>query len=195
MNLQNMAPNAKRSLLVTLAFTAIAAALYFCAIESTERTLAKTRKSLHELTLKHRTMTTNLSRAETVSRDLATGTARLAAYESQMIEPLLESTAMRAKAILDGLAVGCGLVGMEYEAETPIPLPIFGSAAPEQYVRCPIKLTCRGSYQAAVSFIRCIEKRFPMVALEALTVTASNDPDLQQISTILEWPMRKGGIK
>ena len=195
MNLQNMAPNAKRSLLLTLVFGAIAAALYFCAIESTEATLARTRTTLRDRTMKHRTMMTNLSRADAVTKSLEDDTARLGAYEKAMIEPLLESTAMRAKAFGDPLAAGCGLVGMEYEAETSIPLPIRGFAAREQYVRCPIKVTCRGSYQAAVSFIRCVEKRFPLVAFEALTIAAGNDPDLQQVSIILEWPMRKGSVK
>lgn len=195
MNLQNMAPNARRALLVTLGFGAIAATLYFFAIESTEATLAKTRRTLQDRTLKHRTMTANLSQADAVAKALADGTVRLAAYEREMIEPLLESTAMRAKSFVDPLAAGCGLVGMEYEQETPIALPVFGSAAREQYVRCPVKMTCRGSYQAAVSFIQCVEKRFPLVALEALTVSAGSDPDLQQVSIVLEWPMRKGAVK
>ena len=195
MNLQNMAPNAKRSLLVTLVFGAIAATLYFFAIESTEATLAKTRRTLQDRTLKHRTMTANLSRADAVARDLATGAARLAEYEKSMIEPLLESTAMRAKSLIDPLPAGCGLVGMEYEQETPIALPSLGAAAREQYVRCPIEITCRGSYQAAASFIQCVEKRFPLVALEALTISAGSDPDLPLVSIILEWPMKKGAVK
>ena len=195
MNLQNMAPNAKRSLLLTLVFGVIATALYFCVLESTEATLAKTRMTLRDRTMKHRTMMMNLSRAETVAKNLADEKTRLNAYEKEMIEPLLESTAMRAKAFVDPLAAGCGLVGMEYEQESPIALPILGTASQEQYVRCPIKVTCRGSYQAAVSFIRCVEKRFPLVALEALTITAGSDPDLQHISVILEWPMKKGAVK
>ena len=195
MNLQNMAPNAKRSLLMTLIFGAIAAAIYFLAIESTETTLSRTRQALQDRTLRHRTVMANLSRADAVEKDLTDGTARLAAYEQEMIEPLLESTAMRAKSFIDPLAAGCGLVGMEYETESPIALPILGPAAREQYVRCPIKMTCRGSYQAAISFVRCIEKRFPLVALEALTVAAGSNPDLQLVSVTLEWPMKKGTVK
>lgn len=87
MNLQNMAPNAKRSLLMTLGFSAIAAALYFLAIESTEATLSKTRRALQDRTLKHHTMTTNLSRSDAVTQSLANGAARLAAYEKEMIVP------------------------------------------------------------------------------------------------------------
>lgn len=195
MNLQNMAPNAKRSLLMTLVFGAVAATLYFFAIESTEATLERTRRTLQDQTLKHRTMTANLSQSDAVAKSLAEGTERLSAYEKEMIEPLLESTAMRAKSFVDPLATGCGLVGIEYEQESPIALPIIGSASREQYVRCPVKMTCRGSYQAAVSFIQCVEKRFPLVALEAFSVSAGSDPDLQLISIIFEWPMRKGAVK
>ena len=195
MNLQNMAPNAKRSLLITLVFGAIAAAIYFGAIETTETTLMKTRTTLRDRTLKHRTMMANVARAEALAKDKANGTARLAGYEAAMIEPLLESTAMRAKAFVDPLAAGCGLVGMEYEQETPIALPILKAAAKEQYVRCPIKVSCRGSYQQAVSFVRCVEKRFPLVALESLSIAAGSDPDLQLISVVLEWPMKKGAVK
>lgn len=195
MNLQNMAPNAKRSLLMTLVFGAIAAALYFCALEPTETSLVKARATLRDRTAKHRAMTTDLLHAETVNKSLADCAARLAGYDQHMIKPLLESTAMRAKALVDPLAAGCGLVGMEYEQETPIALPIIGPAAREQYVRCPVKITCRGSYQAAVSFIQCVEKRFPLVTLEALTVAAGSDPDFQLVSVILEWPMKKGAAK
>ena len=195
MNLQNMAPNARRSLLITLGFGAIAAELYFLAIESTEATLSRTRQLLQDRTLKHRTLMANLSRADAVTKSLAEDSARLAAYEQEMIKPLLESTAMRAKSLIDPLASGCGLVGMEYGQETPIALPILGPASREQYVRCPIKMTCRGTYQAAISFIRCMERRFPLVALEALTIAAGSDPDLQLVSIILEWPMRKGAAQ
>ena len=195
MNLQNMAPNARRSLLITLGFGAIASALYFCAIESTEATLSRTRRTLQDRTLKHRTLMANLSRADAVTKGLAEDRARLAAYEQEMIKPLLESTAMRAKSVIDPIAAGCGLVGMEYGQETPIALPILGPAAHEQYVRCPIKMTCRGTYQAAISFVRCMERRFPLVALEALTIAAGSDPDLQAVTIILEWPMKKGASK
>ena len=195
MNLQNMAPNAKRSLLMTLVFGAVAAGLYFGAIEPTETALAKARKTLSDRTAKHRTMTADLARADAVARQLADFSARLAAYDQHMIKPLLESTAMRAKALVDPLAAGCGLVGMEYGQETPIALPILGQAAREQYVRCPVKISCRGSYQAAVSFIQCVEKRFPLVTLAALTIAAGSDPDLQLVSVIFEWPMKKGAAK
>lgn len=194
MNLQNMAPNAKRSLLLTLGAGAVAAGLYFGAIEPTELRLEKARTTLKDRTAKHRAMTADLARSDQLQKSLTVSSARLQAYEKELIEPLLESTAMRAKALMDPLAVGCGLVGAEYEAMTPLALPIVGPAAQQQFVRCPIKIVCRGSYQSAVSFVQCVEKRFPLIALEALTVAAGSDPDLQLVTLTLEWPMKKGAV-
>jgi len=191
-NLQNMAPNARRSLLLTLAFGTLAAGLYVVAIEPTERSLAKARVTLQKRTQTHRTMTTDLAGGDRVRKALDGSTARLEAYGNELIEPLLESTAMRAKALVDGLALGCGLVGTEYEALEPIALPIVGPAPAQQFVRCPVKISCHGSYQAAVSFVRCVEKRFPLVALEAFSVIAGSDPDLQLVTITFEWPMKKG---
>jgi len=194
MNLQNMAPNAKRSLLLTLVAGTVAAGLYFGAIEPTELRLAKTRVTLKDRTAKHHALTADLARNDQIQKALDESAARLAAYETTLIEPLLESTAMRAKALVDNLAAGCGLIGAEYEAQSPLALPIVGPAPARLYARCPIKLTCRGSYQAAVSFIQCVEKRFPLVALQSLAVNAGTDPDLQLVTIVFEWPMRKGAV-
>ncbi len=193
MNLQNMAPNVQRTLLLTLIFGALAAGIYFFAIESTETALAKARKTLHGETLRHRTQMGNLARADQVRAGLEKSEDALAVYQPALIKPLLESTAMRAKSFVDSIAAGCGLSGMEYEALPTIDLPIVGKAPTQRFVRCPIKISCSGSYQAAVSFLRCVEREFPLVALESLVITARANPAAQQIVFILEWPMEKKG--
>lgn len=193
MNLQNMAPNVQRALLLTLVFGALAAGLYFFALESTETALAKAERALKGETARHHAMMADLARADAIRDGLKKAEGERDAYLPALIEPLLESTAMRAKALVDGLAVGCGLVGMEYEALPAIDLPIFGTAPKQRFARCPVRISCTGTYQAAVSFLRCVEREFPLVALEALTVTARANPDAQQIVLVLEWPMRQRG--
>ncbi len=192
MNLQNMAPNAKRSMILTLLLGGIAAALYFLAIEPTEERLLKTKRDLSQTTQKHRTMMSELGRAATVDKDLAEATARLDIYKAALIRPLLESTAMRAKSIVDALALGCELSGMEYETLTPLDLPILGAPPEKKYTRCPIRITCVGTYQAAATFIRCLERTFPLVAVESMSIVTRQDANLQQITIVLEWPMEKG---
>lgn len=189
MNLQTMAPNAKRSLLVTLIFGAVAAGLYFGVIEQTEMKLVQVRKDVELNTQRSRTVAANLSRSEDVKKKVKDAEERLEKYRAAMIKPLLESTAMRAKSYVEPLAVGCGLTGMVYESLEPIKLPVVRVVPQRKYVRCPIRMTCVGSYQKAVSFVRCLEKEFPLVAVAAITITSRNEANAQQVAIVLEWPM------
>ena len=189
MNLQTMAPNAKRSLLVTLIFGAVAAGLYFGVIEQTETKLVKVRKEVTTNAQRNRTVAANLARSDEVKKQVAEAEEKLEKFRAAMIRPLLESTAMRAKSYVEPLAVGCGLTGMVYESLEPIKLPVVRAVPQRKYVRCPIRMTCVGSYQKAVSFVRCLEKEFPLVAVAAITITSRNEANAQQISIVLEWPM------
>ena len=189
MNLQNMAPNAKRAMLLALGFGGLAAALYFFAVEPTESRLYKARHSLEAQGLRHRTMMADIARADQVGQRLAEAEARVADYGRAAIRPLLASNAMRARSLVDALAAGCELSGMEYEALEPLDLPIVGAVPQRKYARCPIRITCVGSYQSAVTFVRCIEKQFPLVAVESLSVASRQDAAAQQVSIVLEWPM------
>lgn len=189
MNLQTMAPNAKRSLIITLIFGAVAAGLYFGVIEQTELKLARVRNDVTACSKRTRTVAANLSRSEDVKKQLKEANEKLETFRAAMIKPLLESTAMRAKSIVDSIAIGCGLSGMEYDSLSTIPLPVVKSIPQRRYVRCPIRMTCVGSYQKAVSFVRCIEREFPLVAFSSISIIARQDANSQQIAFILEWPM------
>ena len=189
MNLQTMAPNAKRSLLVTLIFGAVAAGLYFGVIEQTETKLVKVRKEVTTNAQRNRTVAANLARSDEVKKQVAEAEEKLEKFRAAMIRPLLESTAMRAKSYVEPLAVGCGLTGMVYESLEPIKLPVVRVIPQRKYVRCPIRMTCVGSYQKAVSFVRCLEKEFPLVAVAAITITSRNEANAQQVAIVLEWPM------
>ena len=191
MNLQNMAPNAKRAALTALGFGGLAAALYFFAVEPTESGLYKARRSLEAQGHRHRTMMADIGRADQVKQRLEEAEARVADYERAAIRPLLASNAMRARSLVDSIAAGCELSGMEYEALTPLDLPIVGAVPQRKYARCPIRITCVGSYQSAVTFVRCIERQFPLVAVESLSVASRQDAAAQQVSIVLEWPMAK----
>ena len=191
MNLQNMAPNAKRAMLLTLAFGGIAAAIYFFALEPTEEKLYKVRTSLAAQTQRHQSMMASIGRSDQVKKRLGDAEARIAEYDKALIKPLLESTAMRAKSFVDALAVGCELVGMEYEALSPLDLPVLKAVPQKKYTRCPIRIKCVGSYQSAVSFVRCVEREFPLVALESMSVTSRSEASAQQIEIVFEWPMVK----
>jgi Tfp pilus assembly protein PilO len=130
-----------------------------------------------------------LARSDEVKKQVAEAEEKLEKFRAAMIRPLLESTAMRAKSYVEPLAVGCGLTGMVYESLEPIKLPVVRVVPQRKYVRCPIRMTCVGSYQKAASFVRCLEKEFPLVAVSALTITSRQEANAQQIVIVLEWPM------
>lgn len=190
MNLQNMAPNAKRSLIVTIAFTGVAAAIWLFAMSPAEEALAKAREDLDFSTVKLETMRRNLSessRATTRENELE---EKMRPWREAMLEPLLGSRAMRAKSIVEQFALGAGLSDLEYEELQIRELPVTTPLPKQLYARCPIKITAQGSYAGIASFILRVEKELPYLTLGGLTVTAQSVPDIQKAVIILEWPTR-----
>lgn len=194
MNLGGMAPNSRRSALVTLAFAMLAAGIYFLAVSPTKTRLAKSAKALQEHRAKHATVMKNLAGSGTVAKRIEETETALKPFREAMLEPLLESLAMRAKSLVDAMAQGAGLVDLEYEALEPRTLPVPGRMPRQLYAREPIRILARGSYQAAASFLMRLERDMPLVSLESLTITAVQaSPETQKIEMILEWPV-KGAV-
>ena len=110
-----------------------------------------------------------------------------------MLVPLLESYAMRAKSLLDPLALGAGLDDVTYSDEPFRALPLPTPKPRQLHTRVAVKLTATGSYQQAVSFILRLEKEMPLVSLQQLDITARSTPETQSVSMVLEWPA-KGGL-
>ena len=73
-------------------------------------------------------------------------------------------------------------------------LPVPKKLPSQLYARCPISVSFNGSYQAAVSFLLRVEKEFPFVILQGLSISgADSSPDKQRITMVLEWPA-KGAV-
>ena len=202
MNLQNMAPNAKRSLFLSLAFGAVASALYFFGVEPAESRLKRANGELNDLESRHALMMRNIRSTAEVTNRLAAVNAALAPFREAMIEPFLESYAMRAKALVDNFAQAAGLVELEYAELPPLALPVPKRLPETLHARLPVRITAHGSYQAAVSFLLRVEKELPLVTLQALEISADRENDRQRLEFILEWPVRgastkivKGGMK
>ena len=189
MNLQNMAPNAKRSLLLTVVFGVVAAAIYLFAIEPTEARLSKATSNRDDAEQRHRIMMTNLKGAAKTEERLQNCESNLAPFRAAMLTPSLESYAMGAKIVLDPLALGAGLTEIEYEDLPPIALPVPKRLPGQLHARLPVRLSAAGSYQAAISFLLRLEREFPLISLEALDISTSNDNNRQHVEIILEWPV------
>jgi Tfp pilus assembly protein PilO len=190
---QNMAPNAKRSLVVTFALAAIATVLYMFCVQPCVDRLSAMKRTLAELEDRQYRTNLDLKRSDTVMKDLAELESALKPYGDAMLVPLLESYAMRAKSIVDPLALGAGLEDVTYSDEPFRALPLPTPMPRQLHTRAAVKLTATGSYQQAVSFLLRIEREMPLVSLQQFDITAQQNPRSQSISIVLEWPA-KGGL-
>ena len=91
---QNMAPNAKRSFIVTIVFSAIAVALYMFCVQPCADGLATAKVKLEELQGKQHRTNLDLKRSDTVAKDIEELDSALRPYRNAMLVPLLESYAM-----------------------------------------------------------------------------------------------------
>ena len=191
MNLGGMAPNSRRSALMTIGFALLSAGIYFLAVSPTKTRLAKSSKALSEHRARHATVMKNLAGSATVAKRIEEAENALKPYREAMLEPLLESLAMRAKSLMDAMAQGAGLFDIEYEALPQRALPVPSRLPRQLHARQPIRILARGSYQAAASFLMRLERDMPLVALESLSITAvASSPEAQRVEMILEWPVK-----
>ncbi len=189
----NMAPNARRSFVVTLVMASIATVIYLFGLQPCESQLKHTKFVLDELEGRRMRMNGDLNSAGTVKKDLEDLEAELTPYRDAMLVPLLESYAMRAKTIIDPLAIGAGLEDVQYTDEPFRALPLPKPMPRQLHTRAAVRVTARGSYQQAISFLLRLEKEYPLVSLQQFEITSQTTPDAQAATFVFEWPA-KGGL-
>lgn len=194
----------KRALFQSLAIGAVAVVLYMFCVEPCQTSLQKAKKERVALQSQQAQMVRDLKGADQVKGRLDALQGERKAYLDGLLEPLLESYAMRAKSLLDPLAADVGLTVGDY-AELPARrLPLPQPMAPQLYARKPIRMTCTGSYATIVSFLLRVEEKIPLASLEAFSLKTQKDPDNQAATLVFEWPIKgentaaavvKGGVK
>ena len=189
-NFQTMAPNARRSFLVTLALGAAAVMVYMFAVQPAEVSLLKAQKEQEEADSRLRIVNANLKGAPKNKERLEKLAAGLKPFRDEMLEPLLGSYAMRAKSVLETLAFEAGLSNLDYEELAPRALPVPRPTPLQLHSRMPVRVTAHGSYMAAISFLMRVEKEHPLIALQSLAISTTTDPESQQIAMVFEWPAR-----
>ena len=155
--------------------------------------LEKAKQELSELQDRQYRTDLDLKRSNTVAKDLSELEAALKPYRDAMLVPLLESYSMRAKTIIDPLALGAGLNNVTYSDEPFRALPLPAPMPRQLHTRAVVKVSAQGSYQEAVSFLLRLEKDFPLVSLQRFDVSAQTSPAKQSVTFVLEWPA-KGGL-
>lgn len=177
-------------------FAAASALVYMMLVKPCAEQLEKDRASLAGLRGQVNKQAIEISSKVGIQERTVEVERRLAQLGEQQIEPLLESYAMRAKAIVGPLAAQAGLVDAEFSDRPPLALPVLpGSAVPPGlHSRLPVVISCLGDYPAIVSFILRVERDLPYVALGALRIVPGGaSEELQRAEITLEWPMKGAG--
>ena len=185
----DMAPNAQRSLMITAILVVVGVVIYMFCIQPTEADLARAKQEYATLEDQRRATERDLKGSAELKQRLDEIKSTRQRFMDALLTPLLESYAMRAKSILDPLADDVGLKVNDYAELDPRALPLAKPAAPQLYARRGIKVTCTGSYAAIISFLLRVEQQQPLVALQAFTLKAQNDPEAQIAELVFEWPV------
>ncbi len=202
-SISQMAPNAQRSFVITIAIAAVAVVLYMFAVQPCDESLEKTKQTLEQLKSRKQVIDRDLRESAKMKVKLDELDAAMAPYREAMLTPLLESWAMRAKSKLDLFAAEAGLLNVDY-SELPVrALPVPKPLPKQLFARRPIKVSCRGSYAEIVSFLMRVEKELPYVSMQSFRLDAQQDPEAQRGDIVFEWlvmgestvPDPKGGRK
>lgn len=201
-NPQNMAPNTQRAFMLAAVLGVLAVLIYMFGVQPAQLALARGRNELKELRDRQDTATRDFRGAPELEARLERIKSERQRYLDALLTPLLESYSMRVKSILDPIAADSGVTVQDYAERPRRLLPLAKPMAPQLYARQPIRLTCRGSYAAIISFVMRVEKLLPLVSLEAFSLKAQKDNDIQSADLVFEWPVlgvntaaAKGGAK
>ena len=173
---------------LTIGCVAVGAVLYLLCIAPASDALEQTRRERSDLEFRLSGVQRDLRESKNVRERLSALAADLAPYEAGMLKPLLGSWAMLAKSLLDPLADGVGLKGVEFAELPPRALPLTKPVPARLTARRSVKMTCRGGYAAIVSFLLRVERDFPLVSEQALRIAVGQSADEQVAEIVFEWP-------
>lgn len=175
-------------LMLSVGFGGLAAVLYLFCVAPASDSLDALHRTRGELEFQLSGVQRDLRGSKDVKERLNSLANELAPYEAGLLKPLLGSWAMRAKSLLDPLADGVGLKGVEFTELPTRALPLTKPVPVRLTVRRPVKMTCRGGYAAIASFLLRVERDFPLVSEQAVRIASGQKGDEQTAEIVFEWP-------
>lgn len=192
--LDNMAPNAQRSFLVTLLLAGAATAIYMFGVLPAESSLARATEERTAAQAEKKRIDDCIKTSEKRQKQLKEIERELAVFQEGLLEKKVGSYSTRATELIAPIARGCGLKVIKYEDEPvarrlPLPNPKQTKLPAQLHVRVGVKVTAVGSFQKAVSFLLQLERQYPLLSLASLRIAQKNGDDLEQdIEMVFEWP-------
>jgi Tfp pilus assembly protein PilO len=182
----------QRSILITLGGLMIAGAMVFFLVLPARARLQTLAAELN--TLRDTLATVRADIAGTEQQRLKTAEVRSkhdALVRSGVLQPLLNSFAMRGKSLLDPLAQQTGFAIANVKEDRFLRLQVPKQVPLHLYGRQMIEFSGQGAYTSIVNFIALAEERFPLCTLAGLKIISQNQtPETHKAFITFEWPAK-----
>lgn len=190
--IHKIAPSMQRSILITLGGLTIAGAMVFFLVLPARARLQTLAAELN--TLRDTLATVRADIAGTEQQRLKTAEVRSkhdALVRSGVLQPLLNSFAMRGKSLLDPLAQQTGFAIANVKEDRFLRLQVPKQVPLHLYGRQMIEFSGQGAYTSIVNFIALAEERFPLCTLAGLKIISQNQtPETHKAFITFEWPAK-----
>lgn len=182
---------------ICLLILAGAVVLYMFVVRSVSSSLTKTRSTLSETQIRLDTIEMNISQKSNMCERIGVLDGENKVLRAVWLTPLLNSYAMRAKALVDVIAAEAGLLNVEYVEGEQRALPAPKGPMPaNRTARRSVTLHAMADYAAIASFLLRLEKELPQVTLQSLNIQQKPGiTDRQDVEIVLEWPGKGEVIK
>lgn len=182
----------RRAAALTIGFLLIAAALWQFLVVPQQDVLTKAQEEANTRRGKQDAMEQLIRRKPLTDRTVATLEEQMASLEAEgYLTPLLNSYAMRCKALLDPIIEKTGLSLTQFSDHSQRMLQVPKVGAPEQ-LQARQLITCigEGSYLQLLETVEAVEARYPLAVLAGLRLVPTADPQRHAVQMIWEWPTK-----
>ena len=182
----------RRAFAVAVGLILVAGALWQFLVTGQQETLDQARNEAQARLGKQESMEKLVRRQPLTDKAVQELEAQLKALEGEgYLTPLLNSYAMRCKALLDPLTEKTGFAIAQFAEHSQRMLPVPKAGVPEQLqARQLITCTGTGSYRQMMEFVEKLEDTYPLATLSAMRIIPTNDPQVHAVQMIVEWPAK-----
>ena len=182
----------RRAFAVAVGLLLVAGALWQFLVTGQQEALDQARNEAQARLGKQESMEKLVRRQPLTDKAVQELEAQLKALEGEgYLTPLLNSYAMRCKALLDPLTEKTGFAIAQFAEHSQRMLPVPKAGVPEQLqARQLITCTGTGSYRQMMEFVEKLEDTYPLATLSAMRIIPTNDPQVHAVQMIVERPAK-----
>lgn len=182
----------RRAFAVAVGLLLVAGALWQFLVTGQQEALDQARNEAQARQSKHESMAKLVRRQPMTEKAVQALEAKLKSLEGEgYLTPLLNSYAMRCKALIDPLAEKTGFSMAQFAEHSQRMLQVPKIGAPEQLqARQLITCTGTGSYRQMMEFVEALEDTYPLANLFSMRIIPTNNPQVHAVQLVVEWPAK-----